>query len=136
MYFIEISSEFQLNFNGFPYVFLSNFNLISNLLKFTMVSHWNFNWIFAEFPMDFHWYFTKISNEFQQNFQRISNISLKFQLNFWLISNGLPNFNLISNSLRFPMVFHWNFNWISAWFPMNFYLYFTEFQMNFIDIAN
>ena len=113
MYFIEISSEFQLNFNGFPYVFLSNFNLIP--------IYWNFQW-----------YFIEISTEFLLDFWWISiGISLKFQMSFNRIFKEFPIFH---------WNFNWIFDWfqmdcqILTWFPIhwNFQWYFIEISTEFL----
>ena len=107
-YFIEISIEFQLDFD------------------------WKFIVISTGCPLDFHCNFNTVSTGLQMFFRFILhwNFQLNFQLDFRMmsiriieISTGLPmdfNWYFIEISTGFPMGIHWNFFEISIELQLDF----------------
>ena len=118
-YFIEI-------LNGFPLVFHRNFNWIYKiyiviLLKFLL----NFNWISSVFSLVFHGNFYRILTGFLMDFH-----CYRITISIW-ISNW---FHFVSLQILL------NFDWISNGFQLecnwNFYGYFIDNSIEFIEISN
>ena len=134
-------------FTEFSLVLNWRLNSISN--GFILVFHWNFNWIFN----NFYWHVFLISIGILSTGLTIDSTRypLELLLNSKWISNrfssvfhgnqmDIPRI-CIGISLKFQVVFHWYFNWISNGLPLvflwslNFYLIKMDFNKYFFDIS-